>query len=92
MFHNVYSRFPEKDLNKLCSEDLDVRTDRMLLSLALVFLVATLFLTGLSFRISDSALRVQTMLYATYIFITGVAMLVIIEVVHLAKREFSKPH
>ncbi len=41
---------------------------------------------------TDTALRVQTMLYATYMFITGIAMLVVIEVAHLAKREISKQH
>jgi len=41
---------------------------------------------------TDMALRVQTMLYATYMFITGIAMLVIIEVVHLAKKEISIHH
>lgn len=68
-----------------------MRTDRILLSVALFFLVVTLFLAGLSFRMEDTALRVQTMVYATYMFITGVATVVIIEVVHLAKKEFAKP-
>jgi hypothetical protein len=39
---------------------------------------------------TDMALRVQTMLYATYMFISDIAMLVLIEVIHLAKREISR--
>ena len=69
-----------------------MRTDRILLSLALVVSVVTLFLTGFSFRISDSVLHVQTILYPTCILIADLAILVFIEVVHLAKREIRKPH
>ena len=69
-----------------------MRTDRILLATALFFLVVTLFLAGFSFKITDMALRVQTMLYATYMFITGVALVVVIEMVHLAKREIGKHH
>jgi hypothetical protein len=69
-----------------------LRTDRILLLVALFFLAVTLFLAGLSFQMTDMAFRVQTMLYATYMFITGIAMLVVIEVVQLAKKEISKHH
>ena len=69
-----------------------MRTDRILLAIALFFLAVTLFLAGLSFQMTDMALRVQTMLFATYMFITGIAMLVVIEVVHLAKKEISSHH
>ncbi len=69
-----------------------MRTDRILLAVALGFLVITLFLAGLSFQITDTTLRVDTMLYATYMFITGIAMVVLIEVVYLAKKEISKHH
>ena len=69
-----------------------MRTDRILLAIALFFLAVTLFLAGLSFQMTDMALRVQTMLYATYVFITGIAMLVVIELVHLAKKEISSYH
>jgi hypothetical protein len=37
---------------------------------------------------ADFALRVQTMLYATYMFVSGIAILVFIEVVHLARRRY----
>ena len=70
----------------------ELRTDRILLVVALFFLAVTLFLAGLSFQMADMAFRVQTMLYATYMFITGIAMLVVIEVVHLAKKEISRHH
>lgn len=69
-----------------------VKTDHLLLIVALGFLAVTLFLAGLSYQMTDMGLRVQTMLYATYMFITGIAMLVLIEVVHLAKKEISKHH
>jgi len=69
-----------------------LKVDRLLLIVSLFFLAVTLFLAGLSFQMTDMALRVQTMLYATYMFISGIAMLVLIEVVHLAKREISRSH
>jgi hypothetical protein len=67
-----------------------MKVDRVLLAVALFFLIVTLFLAGLSYQMKDFALRVQTMFYATYMFISGIAILVLIEVVHLAKREISR--
>jgi hypothetical protein len=69
-----------------------MKVDRLLLIISLLFLAITLFLAGLSFQMTDFALRVQTMLYATYMFISGIAILVLIEVVHLAKREITRHH
>lgn len=65
-----------------------MKVDRVLLIVSLLFLGITLFLAGLSFQMTDFALRVQTMLYATYMFISGIAILVLIEVVHLARRRY----
>jgi drug/metabolite transporter (DMT)-like permease len=59
---------------------------------ALIFLAVTLFLVGLSFQMTDFGLRVETVAYATYVFFTGVAVLVLVEVLHLAKREIGKHH
>ena len=56
----------------------------------LFFLALTLFLAGLSFQIADITLRVVTMLYSTYMFVSGIAILILIEVVHLAKKATSK--
>ena len=67
-----------------------MKVDRVLLMVSLLFLGITLFLAGLSFQMADFALRVQTMLYATYMFISGIAILVLIEVVHLAKKEMPR--
>jgi hypothetical protein len=61
-----------------------------LLIVGLFFLAMTLFLSGLSFQMADLTLRVGTMLYLTYIFFSGIAILVLIEVVHLAKKATSK--
>jgi hypothetical protein len=67
-----------------------MKIDRLLLIISLLFLALTLFLAGLSFQMTDFVLRVQTMLYGTYMFISGIAILVLIEVVHLAKREIPR--
>ena len=69
-----------------------MKVDRLLLIVSLLFLAITLFLAGLSFQMTDFALRVQTMLYATYMFISGIAIIVLIEITHLAKREITKHH
>jgi hypothetical protein len=69
-----------------------MKIDRLLLIVSLTFLAITLFLAGLSFQMTDFALRIQTMLYATYMFISGIAILVLIEVLHLAKKEISSNH
>jgi hypothetical protein len=67
-----------------------MKADRVLLALSLVLLVATLFLAGLSLRITDMTLRIQTMCYATYIFISGIAILILVEIIHLTKKEISR--
>ena len=67
-----------------------MKIDRVLLIVGLFFLALTLFLAGLSFQIADMTLRVETMLYSTYMFISGIAILILIEVVHLAKSATSK--
>ena len=91
-FHNAYSSISSKipEVSVRVSRVSALRTGHILLATALFFLAVTLFLAGLSFQMKDMALRVQTMLYATYIFITGTATLVVIEVVHLAKKENSR--
>jgi hypothetical protein len=67
-----------------------MKIDSVLLIVGLFFLAVTLFLAGLSFQIADLTLRVGTMLYSTYLFFSGIAILVLIEVVHLAKKATSK--
>jgi len=67
-----------------------LKIDRLLLVVSLFFLAITLFLSGLSFQMRDMSLRVETMLYATYMFISGIAILVLIEVIHLTKREIPQ--
>ena len=69
-----------------------MNVDRALLGVSLFFLAVTLFLAGLSFNIGDATFRVQTMLYATYMFISGIAILVLTEILHLAKREITHHH
>ncbi len=58
--------------------------------ISLVFVGITLFLAGLALQMTETALRLQTMLYATYMFISGIAILVPVEIMHLAKREISR--
>lgn len=68
-----------------------MRIDRLLLVLSLFFLAITPVLAGLSFQMTAIMLLVQTLLYATYMFISGIAILVLIEVVHLSRKEISHP-
>ena len=75
---------------RLTVQGFEMKIDRVLLIVGLFFLALTLFLAGLSFQIADMTLRVATMLYSTYMFISGIAILILIEVVHLAKKAMSK--
>jgi hypothetical protein len=69
-----------------------MKVDRVLLIVALLFLALTLFLSGLSFQTTDFTLKVQIMAYVTYIFISGIAIIILIEIIHLAKKEISQLH
>ena len=75
---------------RLTVQGFEMKIDHVLLIVGLFFLALTLFLAGLSFQIADMTLRVATMLYSTYMFISGIAILILIEVVHLAKSATSK--
>jgi len=67
-----------------------MKIDHVLLIVGLFFLALTLSLAGLSFQIADITLRIKTMIYSTYIFISGIAILILIEVVHLTQKTKSK--
>jgi hypothetical protein len=58
-----------------------IKIDRLLLAVSLFFLALTLFLAGLSFQMTDFGLRFETRLYASCIFISGIAILVLIEII-----------
>ena len=75
---------------RLTVQGFEMKIDRVLLIVGLFFSALTLFLAGLSFQIADMTLRVGTMLYSTYMFISGIAILILIEVVHLAKKATSE--
>ena len=63
--------------------------DRLLLVVSLFFLAVTLFLSGLSFQMRDMSLEVETTLYAIYLFISGIAVLVL-EIIHLTDRDIPQ--
>ena len=75
---------------RLTVQGFEMKIDRVLLIVGLFFLAVTLFLAGLSFQIVDMTLRVETMLYSTYMFISGIVILILIEVVYLVKKATSK--
>jgi hypothetical protein len=67
-----------------------MKADHILLALSLIFIVITLLLAGVSLRITDMALRVQTMFYATYAFFSGIATLILVEVMYLIKKHIAR--
>jgi len=75
---------------RLTVQGFEMKTNRVLLIVGLFFLALTLFLASLSFQITDITLRIKTMIYSTYMFISGIAILILIEVVHLTQKTTSK--
>ena len=75
---------------RITVQGFEMKIDHVLLTVGLFFLALTLSLAGLSFQIADITLRIKTMLYSTYIFISGIAILILIEVVHLTQKTKSK--
>lgn len=67
-----------------------MKADHILLALSLIFTVITLLLAGVSLRITDMALRVQTMFYATYAFVSGIAILILVEGMYLIKKHIAR--
>jgi len=67
-----------------------MKANHALIAISVIFIVVTLFLAGLSLRITDMAIRVQTMYYATYTFISGIAILILAEIVHIIKKGMSR--
>jgi len=75
---------------RITVQGFEMKIDHVLLIVGLFFLALTLSLAGLSFQIADITLRIKTMIYSTYIFISGIAILILIEVVHLTQKTKSK--
>ena len=75
---------------RITVQGFEMKIDHVLLIVGLFFLALTLSLAGLSFQIADITLRIKTMLYSTYMFISGIAILILIEVAYLAKKAASK--
>jgi hypothetical protein len=75
---------------RLTVQGFKMKIDRVLLIVGLFFLALTLSLAGLSFQTADMTLRIETMIYSTYMFISGIAILILIQVAHLAKKTTSK--
>jgi hypothetical protein len=48
-------------------------------------------LSGLSLQMADLAARVETVEYATYLFVASIALIIFIVIVSIAKKALLKP-
>jgi hypothetical protein len=68
-----------------------VRIDYAIIGLSIVFLVGSMYLAGLSLQIADLSTKVQIVTYATYLFSSSIALLILVAIISLIKKAVLKP-
>jgi len=68
-----------------------VRIDYAIIGLSILLLVVAIYLAGLSLQITDAPARVETVTYATYLFVASIAILIFMAIISLIKKAITKP-
>ena len=68
-----------------------MRIDYALIGLSIILLAGSMYLAGLSLQMTDVSTRVETVKYATYLFVASIALLVFMAVISLIKKALLKP-
>ncbi|MCW4044309.1 MAG: hypothetical protein NWE94_02180 [Candidatus Bathyarchaeota archaeon] len=68
-----------------------MRIDYAIIGISIILLAGSMYLAGLSLQITDVSTRVETVKYATYLFVASIALLVFMAVISLIKKTLLKP-
>jgi hypothetical protein len=68
-----------------------LRIDYAIIGLAIILLAGSMYLAGLSLQMADLATRVETVEYATYLFVASIVLIIFIVIISIAKKALLKP-
>jgi hypothetical protein len=68
-----------------------LRIDYAIIGLSIILLAGSMYLAGLSLQIADLPARVETVNYATYLFVASIALLIFMAIISLIKKAVLKP-
>jgi hypothetical protein len=68
-----------------------LRLDYAIIGLLIILLAGSMYLAGLSFQIADAPTRVETVTYATYLFVASIVLLIFIIIISIVKKALLKP-
>lgn len=68
-----------------------MRIDYAIIGLSIILLAGSMYLAGLSLQIAELPARVETVNYATYLFISSIVLLIFMAIISLIKKALLKP-
>ena len=68
-----------------------MRIDYAIIGLSIILLAGSMYLAGLSLQMADMSARVETVQYATYLFVASIALLIFMAIIALIKKTVLKP-
>ena len=68
-----------------------MRIDYAIIGLAIILLAGSIYLAGLSLQMADVSARVETVKYATYLFVASIALIIFMVIISIAKKTLLKP-
>ena len=68
-----------------------MRIDYAIIGLSILLLAGSMYLAGLSLQIADTATRIETVKYATYLFVASIVILIFMAVIGVIKKAITKP-
>ena len=68
-----------------------LRIDYAIIGLSILLLAGSMYLAGLSLQIADAPERIETIQYATYLFVASIALLIFMAVIAVIKKAITKP-
>jgi hypothetical protein len=72
-------------------EESTLRIDYAIIGLAIILLVGSMYLAGLSLQMADLTDRVETVTYATYLFVASIVLLIFMAIISIVKKALLKP-
>ena len=68
-----------------------LRVDYAIIGFAIILLAGSMYLAGLSLQMTDLAARVETVKYATYLFVASIVLIIFMVIISIVKKALLKP-
>lgn len=68
-----------------------MRLDYAIIGFSIILLAGSMYLAGLSLQITDTPAKVETVKYATYLFVASIVILIFMVIISLVKKALIRP-